>query len=438
MKPTSFDDALGAALGGILNKRLVLIAGAGLSMAPPSCLPSAAAIAAGAKAEFDVRYGGIRAPLPTGIEEQAEQFFQEKELGVYLREFVDQDVFASRPNSGHDAVADLLLSHGLQAAVTTNVDILIETAGQGLLGQIFTGIQGSEVAAAPFDTAPLLKIHGCWLKDRDNTVWAPGQLTTPPVADRIETSTTWLKNELLNRDLLIVGYSTDWDYLNQVIAQTLGAVSPASVLVVDPSSTENFAIKAPDLASLAARAQKGAGHVVASGAEFLDALRMKYSKAFIQSAIARGVADFTEIAGHPPAAASKEAPDLDNYNLWKIRRDLLGCKPNKPARQAMPHDEAAIGLTLLQLREAGGNADGPYWRVDGRTVRIIRAAGAFLHSLEIEYWEDMPPISAPDVVVAVGAENLHLPADLARRPDGSIARGGGPGWMTRADFEATL
>ena len=155
MTPITTPDALTTALDGILNNRLVLIAGAGLSMAAPSNLPSAAKIAADAKAEYDSRYGGIKPPLPAGMEDQAEMFFQAKELGIYLKEFVDQDAFAAQPNAGHVAVADLLLSHGLQAAVSTNVYILIETAGQSLMGHVFTGIEGTAVAAAPSGTAPM-------------------------------------------------------------------------------------------------------------------------------------------------------------------------------------------------------------------------------------------------------------------------------------------
>lgn len=438
MTPTTNQDAIALALDGILNNRLVLIAGAGLSMAAPSNLPNAAEIAAAAKVEYDARYGGMMSALPAGIEDQAEFFFQKGELGVYLNEFVDTDVFAARPNPGHMAVADLLLSRGLQAAVTTNVDVLVETAGQSLLGQVFTGIDGTAVAAPPGGAAPMLKIHGCWVQERKNTVWAPGQLTAPPVVGRIASSKTWLQNALLDKDLLIVGYSTDWDYLNQVIAQTLGAVAPASVLVVDPSTTVAFEAKAPDLAALAGRATKGALHLQASGSDFLDELRLNFSKVFIRRAIAKGAAAYELAAGHSPTAANLESPDLDNEILWQVRRDLLGCKPGKPARQAMPHDEPAVGLTLLQIREAGGTADGSYWTVGGRVVRVIRGSGSFLHALEAEYRWDMPPIAAPDVVVAVGADDVGLPADLARRPDGSIARGAGPSWMTRATFEATL
>ncbi len=438
MTPTTDQDAIALALDGILNNRLVLIAGAGLSMAAPSNLPSAAAIAADAKIEYDARYGAMRPPLPPGIEDQAEQFFANGELGVYLNEFVDPDVFAARPNAGHVAVADLLLSRGLQAAVTTNVDVLVETAGQLLLGQVFTGIDGTGVAAPPGGAAPMLKIHGCWVKERENTVWAPGQLAADPVMGRIATSETWLRNALLDKDLLIVGYSTDWDYLNQVIAQTLGAVAPASVLVVDPSTTAQFIAKAPDLAALAGRATKGAFHLQTSGSDFLDDLRLTFSKVFIRRAIAKGVPAYQLSAGQPPSDASLEAPDLDNETLWHIRRDLLGCRPDRPARQSMPHDEPAVGLTLLQIREAGGTPDGAYWNVGGRTVRVIRGSGSFLHALEGAHRWEMPPLAAPDVVVAVGADDVGLPADLVRRPDGSIARGAGPSWMTRAKFEATL
>ncbi|HET6238296.1 MAG TPA: hypothetical protein VFE41_25575, partial [Acetobacteraceae bacterium] len=98
MKPVTTERAIEIALDGVLNNRLVVIAGAGLSMAPPSNLPGAAAIAAHAKAEYDARYGATRPPLATGIEDQAQFFFVKGELGVYLKEFVDQDVFAGRPN----------------------------------------------------------------------------------------------------------------------------------------------------------------------------------------------------------------------------------------------------------------------------------------------------------------------------------------------------
>ena len=78
--PIDLDDAIERSLDGLMNNRLALLAGAGLSMAPPSNLPSAAAIAAEAKQEYDARYAGHRPLLSPQVEEQAEFFFGRGEL----------------------------------------------------------------------------------------------------------------------------------------------------------------------------------------------------------------------------------------------------------------------------------------------------------------------------------------------------------------------
>lgn len=430
--------ALEIGLDGILHNRLVLIAGAGLSMAPPSNLPSAAAIAEEAKALYDAQYAGLRPPFPAGIEDQAEFFFGRNELGVFLTEYVDQHAFAGTPNSGHVAVADLLLSHALTAAVTTNVDMLIESAGFGLYGQVFVGIDGNVVAAPPAGMAPMLKIHGCWNQDRKTTVWAKGQLDQDPVKTRVENGANWLGNALLDKDLLIVGYATDWDYLNAVLEKTLGAIAPASVLVIDPSETAVFEAKAPILSALAGRAKKGAHHLRESGSVFLDALRLEFSKAFVRMAIAKGISDFELATGHPPTDANRQAPDLDNDALWRLRRDILGCGPNAPADRAKPFNEPATGLTLLRLREAGATSNGSYWSLGGDTLRVLRASGQHLHAIERRHRWEIPPLGAPDIIIAVGAEDVCLPADLVRRSDNSIVRGTGPRWITWHDYQGLL
>lgn len=77
------------ALDALVNDRLAVLLGAGLSMAPPSSLPNAAALAEAAKRKYDGLYGSTRPPLAAGIEEQAEFFFQRGELAtVYLRTMI--------------------------------------------------------------------------------------------------------------------------------------------------------------------------------------------------------------------------------------------------------------------------------------------------------------------------------------------------------------
>jgi len=189
MEQVSMEGGVAEALTSLLSDRLAVLAGAGLSMAPPSLLPSAATLAARAKATYDAIYVPPRAPLAISIEDQAEFFFAKGQLGtVYLQTLIDRDAFAGPPNEGHYAIADLLLVRALQTVATTNIDFLVETAGLQLFGHVGSGIDGNAVSALPPDTAPYLKIHGCRLIDLVNTIWAPSQITCEPVASRIRNS----------------------------------------------------------------------------------------------------------------------------------------------------------------------------------------------------------------------------------------------------------
>lgn len=261
------------ALDALFADRLALLCGAGLSMAAPSSLPSAAALAYKAKQKYDATYGADRDPLPESIDDQAEFFFQRGELAtVYLRTYIDHDAFAAEPNSGHFAAADLLLTGAIATAVSTNVDTMIETAGNMLFGHVGVGVSRTRVAALAPDVSPLLKIHGCW-SDPPGTVWAAGQVAAEPIKTRIEECGAWLGNRLLDRDLVIVGYWTDWDYLNQVLETSLGAVNPGRVIVVDPCETASFEAKAPALFALGQQATQEFCHVSSAIAALRSAMR---------------------------------------------------------------------------------------------------------------------------------------------------------------------
>ena len=435
MQEITLEVGVAAVLDSLLNDRLALLAGAGLSMDPPSCLPSAATLAASAKQKYDATYGTVRPPLATDIEDQAEFFFQRGELGtVYFRTLIDHNAFAGRPNPGHYAVADLLLVRAIQTAVTTNVDTLVETAGQLLFGEISAGIDGHGVAALPPDTSPLLKIHGCRMRDSNNMVWAHGQLNVAPVADRIANSSMWLNARLLDRDLLIVGYWTDWDYLNTILTATLGAVNPARVIVVDPANNATFARKAPELFALGQRATISFKHVKASGANFLDSVRREFSRSFVRRVLYSGTNDYLALTGNNPDAAWIEPPNLDNDTLWRVRRDLEGRIPNEPAKERNPPAETLLGLTLLQLQARGASVDGPYWLLNGRRVRVLRSVNKLLHRVEAEFERETAPAVAPDVVIAIGAEAQALPTNIARVGTlATITRGSKSRWMTRPE-----
>jgi hypothetical protein len=427
------------ALDALFADRLALLCGAGLSMAAPSSLPSAATLAWRAKEKYDATYVPDRAPLPELIDDQAQFFFERGELAnVYLRTFIDHDAFAAEPNKGHIAAADLLLTNAVATAISTNVDTLVETAGNMLFGQIGVGVSRNQVAALPAGKAPFLKIHGCW-SNPPETVWAPGQVLVDPIRTRIEECAPWLQNRLLDRDLIIVGYWTDWDYLNEVLETTLGAVAPSRVIVVDPCETADFEDKAPALFALGGRATVEFCHVRESGDAFLDALRVKFSQAFVRRVLHGGREAYEAHTLTAPEAAWLQPVSSDSTILWQIRRDLEGRNPNEPSKSREPSPQPLLGMTLLQLQAGGAVADGSYWNIGGRRVRVLSAANRPLHQVEAAFARETAPIVAPEITIAVGAESVALPASIARGPtSGSIARGSAGRWLSRTDAIAEL
>ncbi len=71
-------------------------------------------------------------------------------------------------------------------------------------------------------------------------------------------------------------------------------------------------------------------------------------------------------------------------------------------------------MTLLLLRAAGAVPEGSLWNLNGTRIRVLRAEGKALYRVQAEYDRDTAPLLAPDIVIAVGAEDLPLPAHLVR------------------------
>lgn len=436
MQEISVTEGLNSAFDALIGNRLSVLIGAGLSMAPPSNLPSAANLSASAKQRHEAIYGLTEPPFPNTVEAQAEYFFARGQLdSIYFSKLIDPHAFSSPPNEGHFAVADFLLIKTIQTAITTNVDTLIENAGEHLFGSIGAALDGHGAAMLPASASPLLKVHGCRLQDRPNMVWAPSQLQAPPVSTRIENSATWLAQNLLNRDLLIVGYWTDWSYLNEVLDRTLGAVSPANVLVVDTAESNTFSTKAPNLYALGQRATLSFRHVKTSGATFLDDLRRKFSQSFIRQVLHAGLTEFNQLRGTPTNPTWTEPGITDNRTLWQIRRDLEGRLPNEPAKDKEPPiGETTLGLTLIDLQAGGATPEGAYWRLNNKLVRVLRASNKRLDQVAANFSREIPQAVSPDIVIAVGSEDFGLTQNVVRiEANATIARGSQSRWLTRID-----
>ncbi len=428
------------AVDAILGNRLAVLCGAGLSMAPPSSLPSAASIAKTAKQKYDATFGTTRSPLPESIDDQAQFFFEQNELVTsYLRQYVDHHAFAAYPNDGHFAIADLLITNALTIGVSTNVDILIETAGNHLSGHVSTGLTRNQVAAFPPDVSPLLKLHGCW-SDKSTTIWAVGQVSEPETKQRLEDCSAWLSQQLLDRDLIVVGYWTDWDYINDLLAMSLEASNPNRIIVVDPCDSAEFEEKAPVLYELGQNRAAEFYHVQESGAVFLNQLRVNFSSSLIRRVLHAGKDAYSDSMNENVNEDWLEHPSSDANVLWHIRRDLEGCSPGVPSTKREPVIEPLLGMTILRLRAKGANADDSYWNLNGQKIRVIRTPNQILSEVQSTFEaEKLSPILAPDIVIAVGAADLSLPSSVARvGGTGSIARAAATRWFSRETAESEL
>ena len=325
-----------------------------------------------------------------------------------------------------------MLTGGITTAVSTNVDALIENAGDQLFGNVAMGVSAAALATLPPNKSPLLKVHGCWSEPL-GTIWAPHQVDTEPVRSKLEECSRWLEMKLQDRDILIVGFWTDWSYLNQVLERVLGRVTPSRVVVVDPCDTNTLRSKAPALYDLGRRARVEFFHVRESGDKFLDGVRASFSRAYIRQVLRAGLFAY-EADRQDVDATWLEPAETDSTILWQIRRDLEGCNPNEPGQQLEPPEEPLLGMTVLQLRARGAVPDGRYWNMDGRIVRVLRTANRPLHEVQAAFARESAPAAAAHVTIAVGAELIGTPANIVRGlGNGTIARGTTGLWYSRID-----
>jgi NAD-dependent SIR2 family protein deacetylase len=438
------DEVLTVLLSAIESRRLVVFTGAGLSMAPPSSLPSAWALAQQCAARHEeVTDERLEEAARGNVEAQARLFWSRGQLESYfLHTLVDWEPFSGgEPNAGHFAVADFLLSEVVDFTVTANVDALIERAAERLGYPTLVGAADGSEAAAPRAHRPLLKLHGCVRRNPDDTLWCGDQLTQAHWDARIENSARWLNGQLVQRDIVFIGYWTDWTYLNEVFARVLTDQKPRSVTLVDPAPPEVLAQKAPQLWEWAQRSGIAFFHVMESGSDFLQELRYRFSRILLKRVARIGSDAYAEGARcAAPDFPSTDASTVDD--LYDIRRDWDGVPRNAVARRrgAQPNDQI-LGKVFYELIAAGAVFDGSLLHVAGKRVRLVQGAGRMLYTVKDALAADITPGNEPDVTVCAGAvDDGGAPTDIlrpVRRP--SVIRPGANGeWCTHAQYRTLL
>jgi hypothetical protein len=403
-------------LASMASGRLVIVCGAGLSMAAPSSLPSAWRVAQKCFDEYQLTIDPTCDPvLRDNLEAFAEHFVPTNNLKtVFIERLVPWTDFVRPPNAGHAAIADFLVTRSAFASLSGNYDTLIEQHAVSYGFDFRGSLDGDEAVVSNRTQGPLLKFHGCSTRDRPSTVWALSQLNDPTISARIEKSKTWIEANLRQKDLLIIGFWSDWAYLNQIVGSALTNVGPLSVTVVDPSSAEQLQEKAPDLWALAHAENVAFHHVQESGAEVLDELRRAFSTNYLRQVIAAGKTTFEQSTGEPCDPDWLDMPEFDSETLYGLCRDAEGVPWGKPATKTSPGNCEALGFFHLLLRQSGAEQQPDGYVLGGRHVRVINGAGMVLGTLRSRFIE-APSVQTADIVVAVGATDLGLPDNVVRR-----------------------
>src|ERR1019366_1660698 len=198
-------------------------------------------------------------PLPAGshgdLEALTTFLFTNGLQGFFVSQLVNWRPFRRNPNQGHISTADLLTCGGAHSAVTTNFDSLIELGAMELGEDDFQPALDLPSANEPHLHHPLLKIHGS-VEDKHHTLWCPKQLAPPPAAvtppdqviqQRLASCTTWLNANIVGKDIVFVGFWSDWAYLAPVLASALTGIRASLVVLVDPGAEAFLIAKAPEL-----------------------------------------------------------------------------------------------------------------------------------------------------------------------------------------------
>ena len=403
-------------LASVEANRLVILIGAGLSMAPPSRAPSAASVAAACFDEYALMANpGLDPGLRVDLEALAEHFLAQNTLKtVFIDRLVPWQKFFGPPNSGHAAIADLLITRGAQAALSANYDILIELCAWNYGAHFVCSLDGDEANVHSATHSPLLKFHGCANRSRVDTVWTSKQLTLEPIAGRVAKSATWMRANLREKDLLVVGFWSDWSYLNEILSGALINVSPLSVTLVDPGKIEDLQEKAPQLWALTQKTGVSFYHVAESGAQVLDEIRRCFSQGYMRRVLNAGVSHLEAETKCSVDPAWLQITNADSECLYAQRRDAEGVPSSAPATQKYPVNVELLGFFHLLLRRAGATQTSDGYELAGEKVRVINGAGAVLSTLRGQFVE-APATGSVDVVAAVGATDLALPANVIRQ-----------------------
>jgi SIR2-like domain len=427
-------------LGSILQGSLVFFCGAGLSMADPSCVPSAARLAELCADDYDRL--GLRIPLPAtarqNLGELAEFFFSNGQFDLFINRLVRWYLFCGDANWGHTTIADFLTCGACLCAITTNFDILIERAAVPLGERALKAALDGDEANVDRGYRPLLKIHGC-VSQRDCTLWCARQLhesSTDPASlmlkARLESSRGWMRATLRTRLLVLVGFWSDWKYLNDVFLESVRGIHATEVLLIDPATRAELEGKAPDLWAWARTFGRHFRHVQERAEVFLRELQEEFSRNILWRVLNDAAAASPEVCSDF-SVVSNALAGLDSNVLYALRRDFAGVPIGRVAKWKEPHQGMhAVAKAHLSMISSGARLEGPsYVTTSGKRVRVVNGFTLPMNKVKSDYLDEPAKGTPDDFVICAGVDSDAGHASIVPRATPSIVRPGSVAeWLT--------
>ena len=393
----------------------MIICGAGLSMAEPSSLPSAASLAEMCHSKYCESVDPDFDPsIKYDLEAIAEHFAAEGSLVPYfIRNLVPWGSFLPPSNLGHLALGDFLMCKAVVAVLSSNYDELIERSAKESGADLQVSLTGDQAdIRRPFHS-PLLKFHGC-STDRDRTIWAKSQLVGDNViSDRMQNIKNWMQVNLREKDLLVVGFWSDWSYLNEIIDSAFSQVNPHSITLIDLSDINSLEVKAPNLWAAAHAHGVSFTHIQESGASVLDEIRREFSKGYIRKLLSSGRPAIAHEFGIECDNDWFEQPELSSEEYHQWRRDAEGLGFKKFPRRKEPVEGEVLGFVHLLLRKNGAVISGTQYLIAGRVVRVVNGSLNKLATIRREFLEPAAA-NVDEIIVCVGSYDDGLPDHLIR------------------------
>jgi hypothetical protein len=326
------------------------------------------------------------------------------------------------------------------AGITTNYDRLVEVAAQNLGEPDFQAIVDVEDIARNSTHRPLLKVHGCCSigKSRLATVWYREQLHDgAAIQARAERFHAWMQTALLNRDVLIIGFWTDWSHLTDIFTESIAATGPGHVFLVDLAQEHTLREKSPAMWEWAHADGLTFYHIQESGADFLNGLREHFSRVFLRHVFADAADTHEALFDAFPSDQRAYLDGSDAHTLYALRRDITGESRIRPVRVRDAHPSLRVNASIhLRLMDNGATYEQNCYTFDGHVVRLINGAGQVMSKVRNQFDAEPPLPISPTWVVCVGATPDPSPANVVRPAEqpGIMRSGVAGSWTTEEDL----